>query len=241
MTIKRDSVFSVLEKEKIRCFTISDICSLFSISGNYASQIVYQLKLEEKVEEIEKGKYILTDCDIYPLLIGYKTVCPSYISFKTALYAYNIREERGDEIYVATPKRKKTLDFKSYIFKYITLKPYKFFGYREIYINGNKVTIAEPEKAIIDSFEELNYGPEVVKFTDTLMKALNIISIEKLIHYAKRFRDKSLLARLGYMLDVIGIKRDIPDKFLPKDYIKLNPSGERRGKWVSKWKIIDNR
>ena len=69
---------------------------------------------------------------------------------------------------------------------------------------------------------------------------MDIISIDKLFKYAKRFRDKSLIARLGYMLETTGVQIDIPKRFLPKDYIKLDPSGERRGKWISKWNIIDN-
>jgi len=240
MSVTRKLILYTLKKKGLKFFTISDICYLFGITNNYASQIVYQLKSDDAVEEIEKGKYIIAGSCEYPLLIGYKTVQPSYISFNTALYVYRMRKDIGEEIYIATPKRKRPLDFKKYNFKYITLKPYKFFGYCNTTIKGNKVIIAEPEKAIIDSLEELNYGPELRKFRDILKKAMEIISVDKLIDYACRFRDKSLIARLGYLLETAGLSLDIPDNFLPKDYIKLNPSGERRGKWISKWNIIDN-
>lgn len=240
MSITRKLLLSILKERGINFFTITDICSLFDIKNNYASQIVYQLKLDEEVEEIEKGKYVMANIGEYPLLIANMTVQPSYISFKTALYVYKMKKDIGDEIYIATPKRKRPLDFKSYNFKYITLKPYKFFGYCNRSIKGNKVLVAEPEKAIIDSLEELNYGPDMKKFRNILFNAMDIISIDKLFRYAKRFRDKSLIARLGYMLGTAGVQIDIPKKFLPKDYIKLDPAGERRGKWISKWNIIDN-
>ena len=60
------------------------MCDLFDISNNYASQMAYQLKMEKKIEEIEKGKYTLPEGSQYPFLIASRTVQPSYISFKTA-------------------------------------------------------------------------------------------------------------------------------------------------------------
>ena len=240
MSITRKLLLSTLKEKQMNFFTIRDICSLCNISTNYASQIVYHLKMDEEVEEIEKGKYIMADFGEYPLLIACKTVQPSYISFNTALYLYKMKKNIDDEIYIATPKRKRPLDFRKYNFKYITIKHYKFFGYCGTIIRGNRVLIAEPEKAIIDSLEELKYGPELNKFKGVLSNSLDIISIDKLIRYARRFRDKSLLARLGYMLEIVGVQIKISEKYLPKDYIKLDPTGERRGKWISKWNIIDN-
>ncbi len=241
MPITRRSILATLKAKNISYFTTSDICFLFDISNNYASQIVYQLKLDEEVEEIEKGKYIMANVGEYPFLIAYKTVQPSYISFKTALHLYKMRKDIDDSIYyIATPKRKRPLDFKTYNFKYITIKPYKFFGYCNRIIKGNKVIVAEPEKAIIDSLEELEYGPDLRKLKDILSNALDIISINKLMRYASRLRDKSLLARLGYIMGTVGVSVKIPKKNLPKDYIKLDPTRERRGKWISKWNIIDN-
>jgi predicted transcriptional regulator of viral defense system len=240
MSITRKLLLKLLRERGMNFFTISDICSLCDINNNYASQIVYQLKMDEEVEEIEKGKYIMGDYKEFPLLIAYKTVQPSYISFKTALFLYKMRKDTDDEIYIATPKRKRPLDYRKYNFKYITIKPYKFFGFVGTIIKGNNILVAEPEKAIIDSLEELKYGPEINKFKNILSNSIDLISIDKLIKYARRFHDKSLIARLGYILESIGIEIKIPEKYLPKDYIKLDPCGERRGKWVSKWNIIDN-
>lgn len=240
MSIMKKLILSSLRKEGKRFFTISDICSPFDISNNYASQIIYQLKMDGKVEEIEKGKYTLPEEEEFPFLIAYKTVQPSYISFKTALYVYKMREDWEGEVYVATPKRKRPLEFKTYNFRYITLKPYKFFGFCSTTINGNKVIIAEPEKAIIDSLEQMEYGPDLIMFKEILKDSFNFISVGKIINYACRCRDKSLMARLGYLLEVIGAEVNIRKKFLPKDYIKLDPTREKQGKWISKWNIIDN-
>ena len=222
-------------------FTISDICDLFDISNNYASQMAYQLKMDKKIEEIEKGKYTLPEGSEYPYLIASRTVQPSYISFKTALSVYITKKVPDTKIYyVATPKRKRPIAFKKYNFRYITLKPYKFFGFCQLNINGNEVAMAEPEKAIVDCLEETEYGPELIKLRYILKDFLGFISIKKLIKYAVRCHNKSLLARLGYLLETLDIDAPIREKDLPKDYVKFDPAGDRQGKWIARWNIIDN-
>ncbi|RKZ24014.1 hypothetical protein DRQ20_07470, partial [bacterium] len=101
-------------------------------------------------------------------------------------------------------------------------------------------TIADIEKAILDSMEQVEYGVGMENMFDVLERALPLISLRKLIEYAVRFREKSLVARLGYILEQLGIKIDVPEELLPRGFIKLDPSGERKGKWNPHWRIIDN-
>ncbi|MBN1694044.1 hypothetical protein JW879_01430 [candidate division WOR-3 bacterium] len=241
MSLTKRLIMSSLRKGGMNYFTISDICDLFDISNNYASQMAYQLKMDKKIEEIEKGKYTLPEGSEYPFLIASRTVQPSYISFKTALSVYITNKVPDTKVYyVATPKRKRPIAFKKYNFKYITLKPYKFFGFCQLNINGNEVAMAEPEKAILDCLEETEYGPDLIKLRDILKDFLGFISIKKLIRYAIRCQNKSLLARLGYLLETLDIEAPIREKDLPKDYVKFDPAGDRQGRWIARWNIIDN-
>ena len=92
----------------------------------------------------------------------------------------------------------------------------------------------------MDCLEETAYGPGLIKFKIILEELIDYISIKKLIQYAVRCHNKSLLARLGYVLEDIGVDVQIQQKYLPKDYVKFDPSGDRQGKWIAKWNIIDN-
>ena len=241
MSLTKRSILFHLRQIGVSYFTISDMCDMFGISNNYASQMAYQLKMEEEIEEIEKGKYTLPEGSEYPFLIASKTVQPSYISFKTALSVYRTKKVPDTEFYyVATPKRKRPIAFKKYNFKYITLKPYKFFGFCQVNVNGNEVAMAELEKAILDCLEETEYGPDLINLRNILRDFLDVISIKKLIKYAIRCHNKSLLARLGYLLETLDVDFPIKERYLPKDYVKFDPSGERQGKWIARWNIIDN-
>ncbi|RKZ24337.1 hypothetical protein DRQ16_00205 [bacterium] len=224
-------------------FTVEDLCRLFGIKPNYGAQVVFRMKGGGYIKEVEKGKYIVSDVEneeCVELMVGVGTVAPSYISFRTALEHYDLCEKKEDEVYVATPKRKNTLEFENTVFKFVTIKPYKFFGYHREEKESVSYTIADIEKAILDSMEQVEYGVGMENMFDVLERALPLISLRKLIEYAVRFREKSLVARLGYILEQLGIKIDVPEELLPRGFIKLDPSGERKGKWNPHWRIIDN-
>jgi len=107
-------------------------------------------------------------------------------------------------------------------------------------VNKNYIKIALPEKAIIDSIMLPEYGPEIEDLIKILTDRKNELYIDRLVKYAIRMNDKSLVARLAFMLYLAGIDVDIDDKYLPKFYIKLVPDRERKGRWINRFKIIDN-
>ena len=240
--LTREYILGYLKEKGRQFFTVEDFASMFHITPNYAAQVVLRLKRGGEIVEVEKGKYVLSGMEEDPFVIGCFSVDPSYISFKTALYIHGLIDKyEEEEVYVATPKRKSPFSFRHFIFRYITLKPYRFFGFSSIIKDDRNIRVAFPEKAIIDAVEEPRYGPDFEDLIRILFESEDRISISRLIKYAIKMQDKSLIARLGYILEEAGIDMDIPEDYLPKDYIKLIPSGERRGKWITRWKIIDNR
>ena len=240
--LTREYILRYLKEKGRFFFTVDNLASMFHISHNYAAQVVLRLKRCGDVVEIEKGKYVISGMEEDPFVIGCFSVDPSYISFKTALYLHRLMDKyEDDEVYVATPKRKSTFSFRHFIFRYITLKPYRFFGFSSVIMNDRNIRVAFPEKAIIDAVEEPRYAPGFDDLIRILFESEDKISIPRLIKYAIKMQDKSLIARLGYLLEIAGVDLNIPEDYLPKDYIKLIPSGERKGRWITRWKIIDNR
>jgi len=237
-----DNIYESLIQENISFISIDIISEFFDVSRNYAAQIIFRLKNNDLIEEVEKGKYLVKEIESSnPLSVSVKTITPSYISFKTALIHYClIDDEDLKEIFIATPKRKSALSFHSYNFKYVTLKPYRFFGYHSQDIESEEIFIADIEKALLDCMIEINYGVDIENFINIIQVSLPDLSIKRLLDYALRFNDKSLIARLGYIFEQIGIHFPAPSDALPKDFVKLNPLGERKGKWDNCWKIIDN-
>jgi predicted transcriptional regulator of viral defense system len=60
----------------------------------------------------------------------------------------------------------------------------------------------------------------------------------RLIEYARKSESEAVERRLGYLLDLIGVKHDIRPK--NKTSYKLNPSIGEKGEFDNKWRIYVN-
>lgn len=234
-----NEIVKYLRENEICVFDLNDFASIFNLKRNYAAQVILRLKREGAIKEVEKGKYVLEGTED-PLSIGCFSIRPSYISFKTALSFYKFIKNNEEEIYLATPKRKASFKFHSHIFKYVFMKSYKFFGFTDEIVEKKSIKIALPEKAIIDSIMLQEYGPEMEEIIRIINEGKNKFSIDRMLKYSIRMGDKSLIARLAFILYSAGIDIDIDEEYLPKFYIKLIPNRERKGKWIHKFRIINN-
>jgi len=212
---------------------------------NKTYDIIQRLKTKDIIMEIENGKYIATGYDkkriiSNPYYIATHLVVPSYISYWTALNYYGVTEQAPKSILIATTKRKKEIHFENYLFKYIHIKQEKLYGYKKSYINDFPVFIAELEKAIIDSIDLLKYSGGIKEMSKIIDNALDSINKNKLIEYAVKFPNKSMISRLGYLFDVKGIDLKKLQKFKSKSFVFLNPKRKKSSEWNKKWNINVN-
>lgn len=134
---------------------------------------------------------------------------PSYISLHTALAFYGIIPEGVFQI--TSVSTLKTAEYENLfgIFIYKKILPSLFFGYdQKKYSNSKVFLIAQPEKAILDllylypfykSVEEI----ENLRFDEDLMH--EIINLERLSEYTKRFKNKALSQRIENLKTVFRL------------------------------------
>ena len=75
-------------------------------------------------------------------------------------------------------------------------------------------------------------------------KAHNIIykdNIKKLVNHAIRIKNRSLIKRLGFILEENKLECEKLEKFVDNSYTTLDLALGKKGKKNKKWKIIDNR
>ena len=65
-----------------------------------------------------------------PLFIASHLVTPIYVSYWSALHFYNLTEQVPLTAFAATTKKKRAVTYRDLYFRFITVKPRKFFGYR---------------------------------------------------------------------------------------------------------------
>lgn len=222
----------LVEKLKeLPIFTINDFAKILNKDSNYCKTYLYRLKKNKLIFSIEKGKYTSHDD---PLIFASYITLPSYLTTLTALRIYNFTEQLPKDIFIASAKTKKTLNFNKT--KIIFLKTKNIWGYKKEKYREFDIFLAEKEKSIIDSLLS-----KKTPFSE-IIKAINSkdYNPEKLKQYALKTKNISLIKRLGYVLESTGIKAEDLRKKIDSNYIKLNPNSRKTNKKNKKWKLIIN-
>ena len=124
--MKAIELMEIMQNSKLAVFRLNDFCRILGKSQAYASVYIHRLKKRNYIDELEKGKYVLKDSNIYAIASG--IVAPSYISFLSALSYYRITTQIPKIVTVVTPKSKKRLCFQGYEIEFIKLPAEKIFG-----------------------------------------------------------------------------------------------------------------
>ena len=133
---------------------------------------------------------------------------PSYISLHTALAFYGIIPEAVTQITAVSSL--KTYDFRNNIsqFSYKKIKPDLFFGYEQKPFGNRTISIATPEKAILDLFylyPFYNTESEIenLRFDEDFIS--NELNIGKLALFLDKFNNKKLAKRVEIFTDLYEI------------------------------------
>jgi predicted transcriptional regulator of viral defense system len=118
---------------------------------------------------------------------------PSYVSLKSALHWYGFIPEGVYQCFSISTR--KTITFESPIgqFDYKHIKPAIYFGYRPMEQKRGGFLIAEPEKAILDSFYLYTYLNDEADIDGLRLNYDEITarcSLEKLQRYADQINNK---------------------------------------------------
>lgn len=228
--MKTINLIKILENYPL--FRENDVAKIVNKKPEYIKTLLYRLEKRKLIYRIERGKYTCYDDAL--LFVSYIYV-PSYISLWTAIRYYNLTEQLPKTIFVMVPKSRKSLKFLNITIEFIKTK--YFFGFKKDRYRDFDIFIAEPEKAIIDSL--------LSKKTplDEIEKAIKTrqFDINKLLSYAIKTKNKSLIKRLGFILEENNIKCERLKGFVDANYVLLDLMLNKTGKKNEKWRIIDNR
>lgn len=229
-------------------FTPNLLAAVLSLPVAQAYDLIYRLKKNALILEVEKGKYFVVGFDkakilANPWYVACKIFTPSYVSFWTALNYYGLTEQVPFKVFLAAARQKrKEIKFPAGIFKYVYLKPYKFFGYEEIRVSGLPILMAQKEKALIDSLDQPKYAGGIDEITKGLYNAAigKEINLKRLIQYALKMRNKSLCSRLGYLLSLMKIKAKALKPQISRSFILLDPNKPKSKIWNKEWRVNVN-
>ena len=243
-------VISHLELDKKKFVRADDIVNILKCSRKEGYKVIHNLKKKERIVEIKKGEYFLIPIkgvEGYwtenPLLIASRLTSPGYMSYRTALNFYGFTEQIPVTVFIACKRYLKQINVREMRFKFVQLSGYKFFGCIRAEIDGEKINIADKEKTLVDCLDKQQYSGGISEVAKGLWEAKNEINFTKLVDYAARMKNQSLLKRLGYLTDILKLDADlgkVEDKIKSIRFVPLSTAHKPRGKVNHRWKVIEN-
>jgi len=175
------TVYRVLESRKFYVFSDAEIAAFFPEEKKENISIYLSRWAKSgRLARLRKGIYELT----YParrvipdLYIANKLYSPSYVSMETALSRYGLIPEVAMECVSLTVKTSRNFTNEYGSFVYHSIQPEAFNGYRNENHGGFEITIASPEKALVDYFY---FKKRKGVKGEALIERMNMKAVEKL-------------------------------------------------------------
>ena len=238
-------------------FSIGDVVAFWRSAHN-ARIAIHRLVKKEWIRKIEKGKYVLIPFEagkarnwaVDSFLIAQALIHPAVIAYWSAMHHWNWTEQIPRIVYVQTTKRKsvKRKNVFGVEYEFVTVQKNKFYGQQPFWRGETSLLITDKEKTLIDCADD----PERAGGIDELLKAIRVSAREidwvKLHAYARRFPNRAVMKRLGYLFEkeiqnLTPQSRKILEDWktrLSNGIALLQPDGRNTGRIVTRWRLRVN-
>jgi predicted transcriptional regulator of viral defense system len=260
-----------LEWQEKQLVTLQDVMDILGCSYGHARKLAHQLEKKRWLDRLEPGKYQFIPAsrgsqsvpDMNPLLVGSMLVEPYYYAYATANHFYGFSPQVPATVYVATTQTKRPTEIRGVEYRFVSLKPVKFFGYQKVRVYKANVMMAEPEKAVVDSLDKMRYAGGLAEVAQVVHTAFRRrkgpscvrpqgsgtpqVNLDRLVDYALRMESHSLVQRLGYLLETVGepLPPDATVRLqagIGKSKTYLGPISRwgTRGEYNARWQMVVN-
>lgn len=140
-------------KSCLNRFIVFSLADIRKIEPGFYRSRLNEWQNKGYIKKIIKNYYIFSDQNIDErtlFFIANRIYPPSYVSLEMALSYYHLIPESTYGLTSITTKKTATFKTKVGDFSYRSVKPELFFGYLLADYRGQKIKLAEPEKAILD-------------------------------------------------------------------------------------------
>jgi len=245
-----------------RIFTVErakELASSAGISPGYLHQALHHMARSGWIVRLRRGIYALSgaapgNLPLHEFEIGMALVHPSAISHWSALSYHGLTEQTPRHVFVLTPARsvprlrgeKKRADpgypVGNTIYRFVQVKPERFFGIDEVWVNEARIKITDPERTLIDGITAPQYCGDFSEVLHAFEVRGPKLDLDRIIGYTLKM-DAATAKRLGWILENRGVKSSRLKELqaVPiKGYRVLDPTGPRRGPCNRRWMIQVN-
>lgn len=187
-TYSTTDIIKFLKEKQIALFSLADFERLFNINNqNTLYKKIQRLEKKKIIQTLVKGKYHFLFNTINDFSIANYIYQPSYVSLESALSFYGIITGFSYKLFSITTKKSRAFNFDKKEFQYSQIDQNLFWGYEK----KERFLIADKEKAMLDY---IYFSLKGLRTLDWEEFDLTEINKQKLIAYARRYKNKRLLS-----------------------------------------------
>lgn len=251
---KREAVLAHLEREGRDSLSLTnDATWLREITPNPA-RLLADMTQKGYAHRLQGGRYLVelegSGPQEMPLVAALEPLAatlldkmrvPYFLSWHTALHRYGLLEQQATRIFCGIPRQKRPVRFSGFEVRFVKVGRDGFFGIEPASGFGQRVIMANVEKALLDSLVR----PELAGTFPTVIAAFEsavdrgIVDGEKLAAYTVQMDSPALARRVGFLMDRYGLDGSAPllesigpprrlESFRPGDD---RTQGDADGKW----------
>jgi len=176
-----------------------DLPTAVLLSGEARTQVTVQLSRWARagcIIPLRRGLYALSDpyrrVRLSPLQVANEVYRPSYLSCLWALSFFGLVPDAVSTYQSVTTRVTRRFDNALGTFAYASLKRDLFWGTATRQIDGVSVSIAEPEKALLDLFHLTSGEWTLDRLREMRFQQLDLIDRERLVNFADRWESPRL-------------------------------------------------
>lgn len=253
LTARESQLLSSMAEEGQTIFSLQDVMDRLNCPYKSAKVLVKNLAKKRWIILLSRGKYLIVPLSAgirsqyteHEFVIASHLVNPYYIGYWSALNHHGLTEQIPFTVFVVTTKRLKGRWLLNTEYKFITLVDKKFFGFEEVTVANHSVNISDREKTIVDCLDHPEYSGGMSEVAKSVWSAREDANFEKMVDYALRMGNKTILKRLGFLVDLLELALDhkIVERMrsnISEGFSPLDPTGKREGKHLTRWNLQVN-
>ena len=248
-------------------FEIEEIKSLAADQGMSSQGLRSTLHLLSRsgwITRIKRGVYVITSSlfqdELHPFALADALVNPMAIGYWSALSHHGLTTQIPPMVQAMTPKKVVTPEMREgeasrprgrSVWKvmeieveFITIKEKRFFGFQQEWVSRwHRVSITDRERTYLDLVARPKLFGGIEFAMETFEEYADTLNHEKLVEYTIRYSMGSVIKRMGWILDKMGVSKKIItplQEYGVNTYYALDPTRPKKGNPESHWNIVQN-
>ena len=197
------------------------VAETLGISRQEAGRILSRWNKQKWVKRLKRGVYVpviledeageLTGED--PMVLADKLFYPGYIAGFSAVKHWDLSEQIFETTTYFTSRQLKDCSptVGTHKFQLKTIRDSKIFGTKFMWTENQKIPISDPTKTIVDLLDDPSIvgGMRIVRDIFCEYKESKYYDLLLLISYAERLGNKTGIKRLGFLMEILDLKKEV--------------------------------